>query len=55
MALVTHAALKGALRGGLVPEDVMAKIWDISKIPLLMQDVFGEDSHSNEYTEWTKD
>ena len=55
MALVTQAALKGALRGGLVPEDVMAKIWDISKIPLPMQDIFGEDSHSNEYAEWTKD
>lgn len=55
MALVTHAALKAAARGGLVPEDVMAKIWDISKIPLPAQDLFGEDSHSNEYTEWTKD
>lgn len=33
----------------------MAKIWDISKIPLPMQDLFGEDSHSNEYAEWTKD
>jgi hypothetical protein len=55
MALVTHAALKGAVRGGLVPEDVMAKIWDISKIPLPFQDLIGTDSHKNEYAEWTKD
>lgn len=55
MALVTHAALKAAQRGGLVPEDVMAKIWDISKIPLPVQDLIGTDSHSNEYAEWTKD
>lgn len=55
MALITHAALKARPRGGLVPEDVMGKIWDISKIPLPVQDLFGEDSHSNEYAEWTKD
>jgi hypothetical protein len=55
MALVTHAALKGVQRGGLVPEDVMAKIWDISKIPLPLQDLIGTDSHNNEYAEWVKD
>lgn len=55
MALVTHATLKNAPRGGFVPEDVMAKIWDISKIPLPFQDLAGTDSHSNEYAEWTKD
>jgi hypothetical protein len=55
MALVTHQALKAAPRGGLVPEDVMAKIWDISQIPLPLQDLIGSDSHSNEYSEWTKD
>lgn len=55
MALVTHATLKGVQRGGLVPEDVMAKIWDISKIPLPFQDLIGTDSHVNEYAEWTKD
>src|SRR6201988_4268431 len=55
MALVTHTALKAAPRGGLVPEDVMAKIWDISAIPLPVQDLLGDDSHGNEYAEWTKD
>ena len=33
----------------------MAKIWDISKIPLPFQDLIGTDSHNNEYAEWTKD
>lgn len=55
MALVTHTALKAAARGGLVPEDVMAKVWDISKIPLPFADLVGEDTHKNEYTEWIKD
>lgn len=55
MALVTHTTLKAAVRGGLVPEDVMAKIWDISKIPLPMQDLIGDDSHKNEYAEWVRD
>jgi hypothetical protein len=55
MALVTHTTLKAALAGGLVPEDVMSKIWDISRIPLPFTDAIGDDSHSNEYAEWTKD
>lgn len=55
MTLVSHTALKGALAGGLVPEDVMQKIWDISKIPLPFSDLIGSDSHGNEFCEWTKD
>lgn len=55
MSLVTHTALKAVAAGGLVPEDVMAKIWDISKIPLPFTDLAGDDSHANEYCEWTKD
>lgn len=55
MALVTHTTLKAAARGGFVPEDVMAKIWDISKIPLPLTDAIGQGSHGNEYAEWTKD
>jgi Family of unknown function (DUF5309) len=55
MALVSHTALKSAPAGGFVPEDVMAKIWDISKIPLPFSDLIGSDSHSNEFCEWTKD
>ena len=56
MALVTHTALKAAVRGGFVPEDVMSKIWDISVIPLPFADLVGEaESHENEFCEWTKD
>jgi len=55
MSLVTHTALKEQEVGGLVPEDVMQKIWDISKIPLPFTDLIGSGSHSNEYCEWTID
>lgn len=41
--------------GGLVNEDVMQQIWDISKIPLPFTDLAGTDSHSNKYYEWTQD
>lgn len=40
---------------GLINEDVMQKIWDISKIPLPLTDMIGTDSHANEYYEWTQD
>jgi hypothetical protein len=55
MALVTHTTLKAAAAGGLVNEDVMQEIFDISKIPLPFTDLVGDDSHTNEYAEWTKD
>jgi hypothetical protein len=48
--------LKAAVGGGLVNEDVMQKIWDISRIPLPFTDLVGEGAEvSNSYTEWTKD
>ncbi|RKZ06990.1 hypothetical protein DRQ25_12630, partial [Candidatus Fermentibacteria bacterium] len=47
--------LKSALVNGLINEDVMQKIWDISKIPLPLTDAIGTDSHKNEYYEWTQD
>jgi len=40
---------------GIINEDVMQKIWDISKIPLPLSDMIGTDSHKNEYYEWTTD
>lgn len=40
---------------GLVREDVMDSIWDISKIPLPFTDLVGEDDADNSYTEWTTD
>ncbi len=56
MTLVTHTALKAQPRGGLVPEDVMSKIWNISAIPLPFTDLIGDsENHKNEYAEWVKD
>ena len=49
------ADLKGVLRGGLIREDVMNKIFDISRIPLPFTDMVGSGSHKNEYCEWTTD
>jgi len=47
--------LKSVLVNGLINEDVMQKIWDISKIPLPLTDMIGSDTHGNEYYEWTQD
>ena len=49
------ADLKGIATGGLIREDVMNKIWDISKVPLPLTDMIGTDSSSNDYKEWTQD
>jgi hypothetical protein len=49
------ADLKGVAAGGLINEDVMSKIWDISRIPLPFTDAIGSDSCDNSYTEWTTD
>ena len=55
-ANLDSADLKGALAGGLIREDVMNKIWDISKIPLPFTDLIGTgESVKNEYKEWTMD
>ena len=40
---------------GLVREDVMEKIWDISAIPLPFSDRIGTDTAKNSYTSWTQD
>ncbi len=51
----SSADLKALAAGGLINENVMAKIWDISRIPLPFTDIIGTDSHNNDYTEWTQD
>lgn len=40
---------------GLINEDVMQQIWDISNIPLPFTDRIGSDGSENQYTEWTQD
>ena len=54
-ANLDSADLKGVLVGGLIREDVMNKIWDISRIPLPFTDMVGTGSAKNEYKEWTQD
>lgn len=57
MAIVAlnSADLKGVAFGGLINEDVMQKIWDISKIPLPFSDMVGSGGAKNAYKEWTQD
>jgi len=40
---------------GLINEDVMNQIWDISKIPLPLTDLIGSGSVGNEYASWVTD
>ncbi len=54
-ANLDSADLKGVLVGGLIREDVMNRIWDISRIPLPFTDMIGTGSAKNEYKEWTTD
>lgn len=54
-ANLDSADLKAVTRGGLLREDVMNKIWDISKIPLPFTDMIGTNSSKQEYHEWTLD
>ena len=50
-----EADLKALLAGGLVREDVMDKIHDISQIALPFSDAIGEDTASQSFSEWTID
>ena len=51
----SSADLKAVEHGGLIHEDVMNQIWDISHIPLPFTDLVGTDKATNAYTEWTTD
>jgi hypothetical protein len=52
---ITGASLDAVTFGGLINEDVMQKIWDISSIPLPLTDAIGSDRHERSYNEWTTD
>lgn len=47
--------LKDVAAGGLVREDVLDSIFDISDIPTVFLDMIGTDGFSNSYSEWTED
>lgn len=49
------ADLKGVLAGGLIREDVLNEIFDISDIPTPFLDMIAADSFENSYSEWTED
>jgi len=52
---IDTADLKALLAGGLVNEDVLKKIFDISEIPCPFLDLIGSDTCENSYTEWAQD
>ena len=49
--------LKSIALGGVINEDVMQKIFDISKIPLPFTDLVGSTTHKNErfHFDWVVD
>ena len=51
-ANLDSATLKGVARGGLIREDVMDKIWDISNYPLPFTSMVGKETSKNAYKEW---
>lgn len=52
----SSADLKALTAGGLIAESVMRKIWDISRVPLVIMDELGVgEPASNAYEEWTQD
>lgn len=55
MAGITAAGMVAVQFGGLINEDVMQQIWNISQIPLPLQDIIGSGSHHHPYAEWTTD
>ena len=49
------ADLIAAVDNGLIREDVMDQISDITDFPLVLTGMIGSDSHKNPYTEWPLD
>jgi hypothetical protein len=54
MAGLTSAGLDAVAYGGIVREDVMEKIWDISNIPLPFTEICSKGTHSNRRVEFTE-
>jgi hypothetical protein len=50
-----HTDLNAALKGGVVREDVMDKIWLLDKFPLPFTDMCSTGTHGNQYVEYTTD
>ncbi len=54
-ANLDSADLKAVVLDGLIGEDVMSQIMDISDIPLPLTSRIGSGSHDNSFAEWTLD
>jgi len=52
---MSGADLSAVAKGGVINESLMAKIWDISKIPLDFTDMIGSSSHDNALCSWVQD
>jgi len=50
-----HTNLDAVTYGGSVREDVMDKIWDVSRIPLPLTDMIGTGTHTNRRVEFMTD
>jgi len=50
-----HNDADAVLYGGVIREDVMDKIWDISNVPLLFTESIGKGTHTNRRVEFTTD
>jgi len=55
IAALNSADLKAVAYGGLINEDVMQEIWDISNVPLPFTDMIGSGTCKQAYHEWTTD
>jgi len=50
-----HSQASAQPFGGVINEDVMQRIWNISSIPLPLTDMISKGTHTNRRTEWTED
>ena len=55
MATITHVAADAVKFGGVIREDVMEKIWDISNIPLPFTELCSKGTHTNRRVEFVTD
>ena len=55
MSSISHAKADAVKYGGVIREDVMDKIWDISGIPLPFTELTSKGTHSNKRVEFVTD
>lgn len=55
MPTITHVAADAVTYGGVIREDVMEKIWDISNIPLPFTELCSKGTHTNRRVEFVVD